>query len=369
MPLQRIAHSKSRYGCAQCKQRRLKCDETRPCCQRCQTSSKACSFSEKTSASSPHNENSIENVEDMQLLYHFIVASKAFSLEESASEPWKDDLDPVSIAFTKHYLLHSILAISAIQIYFNDKSQTQKYQQAISHQDAAIRQARPHLIHLTKEHAEAMFWFSVYTSLFSLIEPLLRPTGPDSKSQKLDLINELVNSFQLGRGVRATLSQQDSNSKLAQIPTSGFYEDNRKELRPHLRKNYPQLDQLRGFIEATKTYSNPQEDLGDCLKAAEDLFLDIAVLQHDLTNKKNTRLIMTWTMSLTNVFLDLCKTKHPAAIGVLAFYSVALHTRQTVWFFQGWPVVLLQECERILQKSTVDYGALLEWPKQIITGP
>lgn len=89
------------------------------------------------------------------------------------------------------------------------------YYQATSHQDAAIRQARPHLVHLSEEHCEAMFWFSAYTSLYALAEPLLRPwplTGVNDNNindsnESLDPIKELIHSFQLGRGINLIIRQ------------------------------------------------------------------------------------------------------------------------------------------------------------------
>ncbi|KAL6236289.1 hypothetical protein BDW75DRAFT_115541 [Aspergillus navahoensis] len=40
----RRPHRKSRAGCAKCKERRVKCDETRPCCQKCERLSLECIY-------------------------------------------------------------------------------------------------------------------------------------------------------------------------------------------------------------------------------------------------------------------------------------------------------------------------------------
>ncbi|EME38837.1 hypothetical protein DOTSEDRAFT_180756 [Dothistroma septosporum NZE10] len=46
-------HRKSRLGCLTCKQRRVKCDETRPQCLKCQNRQIACEYASKEGAASP----------------------------------------------------------------------------------------------------------------------------------------------------------------------------------------------------------------------------------------------------------------------------------------------------------------------------
>ncbi|KAI8624177.1 hypothetical protein F5Y19DRAFT_337479 [Xylariaceae sp. FL1651] len=48
----RKAHKKSRHGCANCKLRSVKCDETKPCCKRCESFNVICSYGSKFSSES-----------------------------------------------------------------------------------------------------------------------------------------------------------------------------------------------------------------------------------------------------------------------------------------------------------------------------
>ncbi|KAI0453552.1 hypothetical protein F5B21DRAFT_525703 [Xylaria acuta] len=45
----RKAHKKSRHGCANCKLRSIKCDETKPCCKRCESFNVVCCYGSKFS--------------------------------------------------------------------------------------------------------------------------------------------------------------------------------------------------------------------------------------------------------------------------------------------------------------------------------
>lgn len=297
----------------------------------------------------------------MFLLHNFIVSSKAFTFDDEVSQPSHDD--PISVAFSRHYLLHSILGLSALQLFAEDRSQLERYRQAISHQDAAIRQAKTHLTHLTVDHAEAMFWFSSFTSLFALAEPPLRP---QEGQPRLDPIQDLLHSFRLSRGITTILRRMPDHLGIVKATAPEHWKDNREELIPKLRTNYPQLTQLEIYIRST---CNDFEKASICLSAAEELFTFIAVLQDNPTNKRLTHLIQSWSMNLSDAFVDMCRDKSPAAIAVIGFYVVALETRQSVWFFRGWPSILLKECESILNDFGTDGSKLLEWPKQMVFKP
>lgn len=152
---------------------------------------------------------------------------------------------------------------------------------------------------------------------------------------------------------------------IAKATLPGLWQDNRDELRPKLRENYPALLQLEKFI---RDNCENTEQLSVCLAHAEELLLFIAVLQHAPVDKKTTHLIMSWCMGLSDVFLDMCSKRVPAAVAILAFYGVAMHTRQEVWFFRGWPEILLTECEETLKDKNVQYGTLLDWPRTVTRG-
>ncbi|KAL2007580.1 hypothetical protein VTN00DRAFT_9018 [Thermoascus crustaceus] len=109
----------------------------------------------------------INGLKELHLLHNFIVASCHFNLDKEPSLPHENDA--VALGFSRHYLLHSIIALSALHLFSMGPSSPQRkryYYQATSHQDAAIRQARPHLVHLSEEHCEAhVLVFGVYIAV------------------------------------------------------------------------------------------------------------------------------------------------------------------------------------------------------------
>lgn len=294
------------------------------------------------------------------MLHNFIVSSRSFQIENAAAANHES---PVNIAFKHHYLLHSILGLSALQLYAEDRSDIRRYSQATAHQDAAIRMARPHVVNLTAEHAEAIFWFSSFTSMFSLAEPIVRPHSPELKR---DWVAEWLDSLALSRGITTVLRQMPDSSDVKKATAPENWHDGREEVEVAsvgLRDSYPQLAKVEAFIHS---HCGQQDQLNVCLAVTEKLFSYISALQKDLSNKKNIHLVQVWSMRLPDVFVQMCHDKHVVAMVILAHYGVALYSRKFVWFFRGWPFLFMQECERIIHENGIAANDLLKWPSEII---
>ncbi|RYP85121.1 hypothetical protein DL770_005101 [Monosporascus sp. CRB-9-2] len=132
MNRQRRAHAKSRSGCEQCKERHVKCNEVHPRCLNCERHGIACSFSAPSFTITPLNQDSIA---DLELLEYW----HRHPFPANTSGPGRrSEYDPVRLGFSHHYLLNSILALAALQLFDEDRSQTRWYARAVAHQQAAI---------------------------------------------------------------------------------------------------------------------------------------------------------------------------------------------------------------------------------------
>ncbi|KAF2147490.1 uncharacterized protein K452DRAFT_354861 [Aplosporella prunicola CBS 121167] len=210
----RRSHRKTRTGCSQCKQRRVKCDERKPSCSNCTKRSTQCSLqfnvpqlpysyanqplkpatateangslstshSPSSAATSPfqHHESpqtpspapTLFTLEDMQLLHHFIVCTaETFTEHLEHHDMWRKAAP--SIAFEHPPLMHSLLALSAIHRAHMEPSKRQRQQYvmvATSHQNMAVAAYRPTLLDITRENCHSIFLFSallVYWALAS----------------------------------------------------------------------------------------------------------------------------------------------------------------------------------------------------------
>ncbi|OJJ50214.1 hypothetical protein ASPZODRAFT_58322 [Penicilliopsis zonata CBS 506.65] len=144
----RRAHRKSREGCGNCKRRRVKCDESKPHCQRCYKHGIPCDYS-TTTPSGESGGNETLSVSSKLPLDNFAHESTLRSLEEAidrtaqvkvkADKPASAELlnlfvrsstttspnkavqrvmttSVIQTAFSSPYLMHTILGISCLQL-------------------------------------------------------------------------------------------------------------------------------------------------------------------------------------------------------------------------------------------------------------
>ncbi|KAE9582700.1 hypothetical protein CGMCC3_g1498 [Colletotrichum fructicola] len=129
MPSRR-PHAKSRLGCAQCKARRVKCDETYPKCRNCQRFGKSCSYAWADPYSKAANiadisppisspENCIVGKDipsmvqltfdalDMKLMHQFSTSTARYlSLIPDAQHIWQHSIP--NLAYDQPLLMHAL---------------------------------------------------------------------------------------------------------------------------------------------------------------------------------------------------------------------------------------------------------------------
>ncbi|KAK1580517.1 uncharacterized protein LY79DRAFT_520619 [Colletotrichum navitas] len=114
-PKKKVAHKKSRGGCASCKKRKVKCDESRPC-KNCLRRNEACVPSPKPSspeagdslpAQRPLDSSGPVNLLHIELFHHFqhvTIPTLCFD------KIWPS---AIPLAFKEEYLMTAMLAVSA----------------------------------------------------------------------------------------------------------------------------------------------------------------------------------------------------------------------------------------------------------------
>ncbi|KAM3083933.1 hypothetical protein ACMFMF_001294 [Clarireedia jacksonii] len=265
---------------------------------------------------------------------------------------WTDEL--VESGFSCHYIMHTVLALSALQLFSEDQSKTKWYMQATAHQDAAIKLARPLFQQPIAENSGDTFAFSAVTAIFALKEPLLRPA--ELLSKPFDPVTELLDSFHLARGLRHSLDKFPQEKTSEWKASAGAVAEERERARS---VEYPQLQALKDAISEHCAH----EEKNHCLDAAIRLFDYLSLLQTTPNTNRFAYLIHIWPQHISHEYIELCYNGHSAALAVLAHYSVLIGQRQKIWFFQGWPKVLLEHITDILDDTWYE---LLQWPKAMI---
>ncbi|KAK4120172.1 hypothetical protein N657DRAFT_649524 [Parathielavia appendiculata] len=114
-------HRKSRRGCGNCKLRRVKCDETRPECNNCRYYQILCSYCSEAGSLhmskevvTPVRAISADNVGWLDLDSESATALRRFGARTAATILDVDQNDLMERAFLNPYLMHAILAVTAI---------------------------------------------------------------------------------------------------------------------------------------------------------------------------------------------------------------------------------------------------------------
>ncbi|KAF5024819.1 hypothetical protein F66182_3058 [Fusarium sp. NRRL 66182] len=274
------------------------------------------------------------------------------------------DHDPVRLGFSHHYLLSGILALAALQLFDEDRSQTRWYVRAVTHRQAAITQAAPHFQRLDKSHHQALLSFSFYTSMYTLAEPILRPAAPGCLQPNFDPVDELLQAIRLGRSSTVFVQQHLTSAVSSDPFLVAKYNPRRLVASQGLESAFPQLAWLRSFIER----HCQGEEKAVCLDAAESLFVSIDRLVNHPDGPTQIcaiGAIWGWASNVSSTFLDLCSAQNTAALVVFAHFAVLMSLGRGNWYLQSWPTVLISHIRGLLKGELED---AVRWPEEVIFG-
>ncbi|KAG7451697.1 uncharacterized protein BT62DRAFT_925881 [Guyanagaster necrorhizus] len=134
-------HNKTRSGCKTCKDRKVKCDECLPICQNCTRRGIECVWSSTgPSAALVLREPSSSNGRStwagpsssdpliLELMHHYSTsASYSLSSDPEASRIWSSVIPKMAFDPQNQYLLHAILAFSALHMHHTDSTSLPRY--------------------------------------------------------------------------------------------------------------------------------------------------------------------------------------------------------------------------------------------------
>jgi hypothetical protein len=321
------------------------CNEVHPRCRNCQKMDIRCSFSAPASvpASMPLNP---ESLMDLELLQYC----------NRRRGPGHDSVD---LGFTHHFLLNSILALAALQLHREAPSRHKWYARAVSHQQAALTRAKPHLQKLDASQRHALVCFSALTSVYSVAEPMARPGRLAYDKAEFNAVREIVHSTRLARAsttfVQQHLAQDISSSAYLRYK----YGQRLRRLPDGLDEKYPQLAPLRALVDK---YC-PVDKRAICLDAAVRALAGIALNQSEGGGERPGA-TWDWANGVDDAFLELCVKENPAALVILAHYATLMSTENDEWFLRTWPTVLVKYISRRLGDGWKE----MEWPMSLVLG-
>ncbi|KAL9137357.1 MAG: hypothetical protein Q9175_001429 [Cornicularia normoerica] len=395
----RKSHPKSRNGCANCKKRRIKCDEVRPRCSNCEKHSISCDFSshgpKSASTSSPqehrHRNSDAKSIPSMQgsstdhspalllsqqslfdgprsqqsplqmveleLLHHFTTETCYTLSDRSEShELWRVTVPQV--AFQYDFLMRGILAISALHLSFlRPERQTYWGHVAAKQQDSALSSFRKIMTNMDESNCDAFFALSSLIVVYGFESPknsdslgMFNYNGQDS-DEWLPLI----------RGVNSIIISVwpwIKNGRLNGLLHDHIQEPPQTELPSVLSEQLTHLENMcdgaSGGPEAVNAYK----------AALESLRASFVRMNNRPTYECEVSIAFLWPVMIPQEFITMLNEKRPEALVLLAHYCVILHHLNDYWWMRGWAMHIINNIHRELDENWLYF---IQWPTSVIS--
>lgn len=284
------------------------------------------------------------NFEDLELMHHFsTVVCFTLSKDPRIQRMWQ--ISVPKEAFSKPYLMHGLLAISALHLAHTSLNGTEEYRAIASrHEDIALASFRPLLQEVTSENCAAMCASASLTVVFCagfLAERIPKP-GP---------LEGILEIGHLARGVgivaesAAAWLSQSSMEPLMQYPDI-------RNSPPLSHDTQEALAQLKSCVMEVEDPDNATS----YLVAIETLDGNFRAM---LVKPDHPVICLAWLVLVDRHFVDLLKQEAPLALLIVAHWGVMLNVASETWFVRSWGRQIIEYVYEHLPK---DWKPRVAWP-------
>ncbi|CAG7919186.1 unnamed protein product [Penicillium olsonii] len=378
----RRTHKKSRKGCQQCKERKVKCDETQPKCTNCTKRSVECVFpppgattrSRSRVTQPPQRPLQGSSEEDSttthmglleeipptmgiteMLLLHQYSVSTCFTISRNFVLRTVWQVHVPHFGFSSPIVLRGIMALAALHLaHLQPEHQDSYLGQAERHHNTALQMATAGLQNIDKENAPSIYLFSLLACIFSCA----KPRKPEDFWKVIDQIIEWLN---LTRGTVSILLLDEHEGFIKNGPLSPlFILGHRKSLAWEARSSSspPFLIDLKQLFE--DTVQDPV-DLQCYRESLENLGKSFATIHEMGSRNCETADIFMWLVRAPDHYLRLFHQRKPEALVIFGFFCVIIRELEWAWWMQGTSSHLLQG---IYYHLSEEYRCWLHWPMQ-----
>ncbi|KAI9695061.1 MAG: hypothetical protein M1820_008954 [Bogoriella megaspora] len=299
-------------------------------------------------------------VNNLELL-HFYATTTSFTLSDhpELQKIWQQVVP--RIAFTHHFLLHAILAFSALHLArVQPERKISLYNEASVHHSTGLKMFRSIMPNISQENCDACFAFSSIITAYAWASS--NQTGKlffsDSSAPEEEFTVEWVS---LLRGVHALLKaagqwMMDGPMKSLLKPRHIDLESARA-LDPEASTMLTALRQL---------WESPHANIDNEDKAALDESLILLQEAYGLIASSsvdvdidNILVVYGWPIQVPEAFLAMVKEQKSEALVLLAYYSLLLNKVDHLWYMNGMSRSLLRS---IHNKIGEEWESWMSWP-------
>jgi hypothetical protein len=265
----------------------------------------------------------------------------------------------VELGFEHPFLLHGILALSAIHkaSFFLPGDRQGLLLQADAHISQALDAMRKHLQTPSEGSAIPMFVLSSVLLTYNFASVQEKPDDP---------IGSVHHCFMLLNGIKVVIGphwdKMKDNPGLAH-----FVEMSSPATLAILdaRAGDEQRPEILRLMELTELVLDAQ-DKQACTDAIRELhYIAVRCVHIDTERDDEYPFLWLWGARASNRFFDLLAAHNPVACIITVHFGALLAQARQVWWVAKWPRWLLTATEQLLA-ATPDLLGWLDWPRHVI---
>ncbi|TDZ35422.1 Sterol uptake control protein 2 [Colletotrichum spinosum] len=310
-------------------------------------------------------------ITDLELMHHWATATcLSMPRASDAGSIWQFEVPRLGLTYM--FLMHQVLATSALHLGRLHPDQRESYAlHASQHQNDAIAGMRESLAQLGPDNCHPLFAASSLLLICAYATFPYQRGGPEAepRAEAEPTVDDILDVFLLVRGMSEIL-----NSSQATIQAGPFKSFFTEVFTP---ASTTLLDAVSRHLQ---TYQNTLDSGGGGGGGAD---VDVDPVSRDVVSREITtflgwiehavgttafpelRVALTWPIGLTDEYMRLLRNRDPAALTVLAYYSVVVRsTEATTWFMQGWGINAARAIAGDLDPAWKD---VIQWPMAFIS--
>ncbi|CZT21703.1 uncharacterized protein RCC_07568 [Ramularia collo-cygni] len=331
----RRPHTKTRLGCNTCKARKVRCDQIKPVCQNCTRGNRTCVYASVSQASSPSTSLSVTPAEaqDLELMHYYTISSHQI-LSRLPEHYWIWQVQVPRMAFSHKYLLHGLLALTAMHRCSGaDESQIPNLVAlARYHQQHALVLYIPLLQQIDPDNCHALFAFSIVLTLLSF--GMLKSDDHNPQS----LINGFTDVCDSQFGAAAVATQAAEWLRHGPLgPTVVPIVQPKSDLSdvdPSVRGVLePLLQCAQSVCEEARAHQSADE-VASRHAAYMTSIMALASIQQE-ESAAEIAMITAWPVMTTPSYVKLLKERDQLALVILGNYGAVLHICGGQWIIEG----------------------------------
>ncbi|KAI1633481.1 hypothetical protein F4809DRAFT_644432 [Biscogniauxia mediterranea] len=296
-------------------------------------------------------------MQSLMLIHHYSTSVySTLSGGDTTDDLWRVTVP--TLAWSHEYLMHGLLAISALHYAYNHPDQRKEYLIVSTYyQNLALEYFSSRLSGINEDNCKAYFLLSALIFSFSQCSI----ANPEDREEPVSP-SDVAQLFRLLHGIQSILNFEQFSKWIREGPLAVLFQPWDKEIGDGTGEFHHRFVELSDTLRRNPPYSDSidAESLSLCQLAIEALdATHSCVLKKP---KEGYRRLWLWPFLLPQSFIELIDKDHPIALIILAHYAVFTRPFENQnWLLKGWSDSVMAMVERNLDEQWQEW---IDWPKQ-----